>query len=456
MDRILTAAAAPGRVQLRAMPSHDVIVIGAGVAGLSAAAALAAAGRSVLLVEARDRIGGRIWTRHEPGLPTPVELGAEFIHGHAHCTLAWLARAGKVPIETQDSHWRLENGSLEQRDSYFHKVQQVFLKHEDAATHDVSLDEFLEKHLKKELPLDARKYARMMAEGFDAADTSLASARGIVEEWTGEMMSNAPQSRPEGGYASLLNALAGALPADQVQIRLQTIVREVHWSAGKVEIRGERLGTPFQAQAPRAIVTLPLGILQLPAASPDAVNFSPPLDAKRKALQGLGFGPVLKLVMRFRTAFWADLDNGRYREGSFFHTPDSEFRTFWTALPLRAPSINAWAGGPHAARISSSNDLPGIVRHALDSLDAVFSHRCDPREQLEAVYVHDWERDPFSHGAYSYVAVGGATAREDLGKPLEDTLYFAGEATDTEESATVTGALLSGERAAAEVLGKGS
>jgi monoamine oxidase len=438
------------------MSSHDVIVIGAGAAGLAAAAALAAGGRTVLLIEARDRIGGRIWTRHEPGLPAPIELGAEFIHGYAHCTLAWLARAGKVAIETQDSHWRLENGSLEQRDSYFRKVQQVLLKHQDAATHDLSLDDLLEKHLKKELTLDARKYARMMAEGFDAADTSLASARGIVEEWTGEMMRNAPQSRPEGGYSSLLTALAGALPTDKVQVRLQTIVREVHWSPGKVKILGECLGSPFQAEAARAVVTLPLGVLQLPAASPDAVSFSPPLEAKRKALQGLGFGPVLKVVMRFRTAFWADLDNGRYREGSFFHAPNCEFRTFWTSLPLRAPSVNAWAGGPHAARISSSNDLPGIVRHALDSLDTVFGHRCNPREELESVYVHDWERDPFSHGAYSYVTVGGGGAREDLAKPLEDTLYFAGEATDTDESATVTGALLSGERAAAEVLGKGS
>ena len=435
------------------MPSPDVIVIGAGAAGLAAAAALAAAGREVLVVEARDRLGGRIWTRLEPGVGAPVELGAEFIHGHAHRNVAWLARAGKMAVETPDTHYRLENGELRQRDSFFHKVQEALLQNQAKISHDVSLDTLLDVHLKDVLPPDARAYARMMAEGFDAADTSRASSRAIADEWTGEMMSNAPQSRPQGGYASLLNALAGALPVQNVQLRLQTIVREVGWSRGKVEVIGESFGAPFQAQAARAVITLPLGILQLSPQSPDAVQFVPPLDAKRKALQGLGFGPVIKLVMRFRTAFWEDLDDGRYRDGGFFHVPKSEFTTFWTALPLRAPVINAWAGGPRAARISSSNDPGGIVRHALESLDAAFGGRVDVRGQLEAVYAHDWERDPFSHGAYSYVAVGGATARADLGKPLDDTLFFAGEATDTDESATVTGALLSGERAAREVLG---
>jgi monoamine oxidase len=216
----------------------------------------------------------------------------------------------------------------------------------------------------------------------------------------------------------------------------------------------ESFGSLFEAQARCAIVTLPLGILQLPSHSPDAVTFTPPLEAKREALQGLGFGPVIKLVLRFRTAFWEALDQGRYRDGGFFHAPSCEFPTFWTALPLRAPVMNAWAGGPRAARLSANEDFAGMVRHALESLDAVFNGRCDLRAQLEAAYVHDWQRDAFSHGAYSYVAVGGANAREDLARPLEDTLFFAGEATDAEEAATVTGALLSGERAAAEILSR--
>src|SRR6185436_3376991 len=171
-------------------------------------------------------------------------------------------------------------------------------------------------------------------------------------------------------------------------------------------------------------------------------------------LRGIGFGPVVKLVLKFHTAFWEDLDDGRYRDGGFFHASDCEFRTFWTALPLRAPVLNAWSGGTAAARLSGKYDFGGLVEAALTSLDALFGHRCDVREQLDAAYLHDWARDRFSHGAYSYVAVGGANARTDLAAPLDDTLFFAGEATDTDESATVTGALLSGERAAAEVLAR--
>jgi monoamine oxidase len=171
-------------------------------------------------------------------------------------------------------------------------------------------------------------------------------------------------------------------------------------------------------------------------------------------LQGIGFGPVIKLVLKFHSAFWADLDDGRYRDGGFFHATGREFPTFWTPLPVRAPVINAWAGGPRAARLAAKHDFGGLVRVALESLDAVFNHRCDVQSLLEAAYWHNWAADPFAHGAYSYVAVGGATARQDLGRPLEDTLFFAGEATDTDESATVTGALLSGERAASEVLAR--
>ncbi|HEU4623453.1 MAG TPA: NAD(P)/FAD-dependent oxidoreductase [Steroidobacteraceae bacterium] len=434
------------------MSHHDVLVIGAGAAGLAAAATLAAGGRSVLVLEARDRVGGRIWTRHEPGLAAPIELGAEFVHGYAPCTVAWLARAGKSAIETEDSHWRLENGVLRQRDSFFQVVQQAMLAHRDELTHDVSLDEALERILKDDLSEDAKRYARMMAEGFDAADTARASARAIADEWTGQLLSNAPQSRPGGGYTSLLAALVGALPADKVQVRLQTRVREVRWSRGKVEVSGESFGKPFTTQAARAIVTLPLGILQLPADSPDAVRFTPALDAKQRAVRSIGFGPVVKLVLKFQTAFWENLDDGRYRDGGFFHAPGCEFRTFWTALPIRAPVLNAWAGGTGAARLAAKYDFTGLVDAALASLDVLFDHQCDVREQLDAAYSHDWARDPFSHGAYSYVAVGGGSAQEDLAKPLDDTLFFAGEATETDEFATVTGALMSGERAAHEVL----
>src|SRR5690242_15699889 len=109
--------------------AYDVVVIGAGAAGLAATARLTGAGRSVLLLDARDRIGGRVWTRHEPGLTVPVELGAEFIHGEAHATRQWIQRAGRGSHETLESHFRLINGKLSDQDGYFEDVQRAFRRH---------------------------------------------------------------------------------------------------------------------------------------------------------------------------------------------------------------------------------------------------------------------------------------------------------------------------------------
>jgi monoamine oxidase len=294
----------------------------------------------------------------------------------------------------------------------------------------------------------------MMAEGFDAADTSRASARAIVAEWTADMMNDdAPQSRPQGGYDALLATLAVSLQSESLHLQLQTLVRAVRWSQGWVEIEGTCLGKPFRASARRAIITLPLGVLQQPADAPGGVRFDPALTDKHSALEGLASGPVIKLMLRFRSAFWEELDGGRYRNAAYFHVPNADFRTFWTQLPLRAPLLVAWAGGPIAAHLSSAQASAEIAAHALGVAQTMFGKRYDVAEALRGYYYHDWQRDPFARGAYSYVLVGADAARQSLAAPLADTLFFAGEATDTEgETATVTGALQSGIRAAREAL----
>jgi monoamine oxidase len=165
---------------------------------------------------------------------------------------------------------------------------------------------------------------------------------------------------------------------------------------------------------------------------------------------------VIKLNLRFGSAFWEEVDGGRYRNAAFFHAPNTDFPTFWTQLPLRAPLLVAWAGGPKAARLSSSVAPADIVAHALGVLQSMFGERCNVAQALEGSYYHDWQQDPFARGAYSYVAVGASAERAVLARPLGNTLFFAGEATDTQgETATVTGALQSGTRAAREALRAG-
>jgi monoamine oxidase len=432
--------------------SWDVVIIGAGVSGLAAASELRKSGLSVLILEARDHVGGRAWTRHEPDLSAPIELGAEFIHGRVPETFELLREVGKAALDTSGAHWTLRDGKLVQNtEDLFGHIQTALERSNVLKAPDISFETWLSRSSQYGLSPDAAAMARAFVEGFDAADPARVSTHFIAREWGSGGMLDSPQFRPLGGYSSVLSALAGALDRKTIRLQLQTVVREVRWQRGSVEIDATFLDQPFSVKAACAIVTLPLGVLQASADTAGAVRFVPALDAKRKALEGLAFGPVLKLSLRFRHAFWEELDGGKYEGAAFFHSATTAFPTFWTSLPLRAPLLTAWIGGPKAARLSTS-ETPEIVRQALESLSTVFGGRAYSEFQLEAAYLHNWQTDPFARGAYSYVAVGGEDARSSLATPLEDTLFFAGEATDTEdEAATVTGALQSGERAAREV-----
>ncbi len=437
--------------------AFDGVVIGAGAAGLAAAARLVEAGRSVLVLEARDRVGGRIHTRHEPGLMAPVELGAEFVHGQAPIIHEWMQGTGRRVIDIPDEHWRPVNGRLDRYDGFFSRVQEAFRRKKQQASYDVSFADFLDVALKDELPPQARDAARAMAEGFDAADTALASALPLVEEWTNESFIDAPQGRIEGGYSTLVGELMRAIPAKLCKMQLETVVHKVTWRPGSVEIEGKFVGRPFRVSAPRAIIAVPLGVLQTRAGDVGHIAFEPPLSMKDDALQKLKSGPAIKLMLRFRSAFWEQLDEVHSRNASFFHAQNQPFQVFWTQIPAQAPLLAAWAGGPRVGVADPQGDLTYLANEAVESLEALLGKECGVGDELEAVYCHDWQRDPFARGAYSYVGIGGRTARQELAAPVDGTLFFAGEATNTEgEAATVTGALQSGERAANEVIAASS
>ena len=416
--------------------ASDVIVVGAGAAGLAAAAELAQAGRSVLLLEARERIGGRCWTRREPGVAVPIELGAEFIHGAAEVTHELLRKAGTTSVDSARVQRILHRGKLGPVDGFGEAKKAV----QDASAlrrKDLSFADFLAG---RRIPAKTRTMANMMVEGFDAADPALVSARSIVEEWGGAEM-GVSQPRPVGGYGPLLGWLAGSLDPSLVRLRLESVVRAVRWRRGAVEVAGSTLGRPFRARARRAVITLPLGVLQS-----GAVRFLPELKEKRGALGKLASGPVVKAAFRFRRPFWED----KWRDVSFFHSPGAAFPTFWAQLPMHSPVLIGWAGGPKAARLAPL-DCNDAIRQGTSVLAAIFGRKA-VESQLEGALLHDWQKDPHARGAYSYVLVNGAGARQTLAAPLRDTLYFAGEATSAEQSGTVAGALESGMRAARELL----
>lgn len=406
--------------------SPDVVVLGAGAAGLAAAARVVRAGRSVLVLEARERIGGRVWTRRMPGLDVPVELGGEFIHGSPAVTLS-LLRQARIPKVPSASRQRRVAGRRLAPVDPFGEAKRAFADKSLLEEKDLSVADFLAR---RRLPARTRTFAKLMVQGYDAADPGLASARDIAEEWGSDAVGS-DQPRPRGGYGPLLDWLAARLLAAGGRLRLSSPVREVRWRKGRVEVRGD--GFAFSAR--RAIVTLPLGILQS-----SSIRFHRGIE-KEEAMKRLISGPVVKAALRFPRVFWP--------EGvAFFHAPRAAFPTFWDLLPSRAPVLIGWAGGPKAEVLSGKSEQ--VLGHSvLQSLKSVFGSFPEPDEVL----IQDWKADPFSRGAYSYVRVGGQGAREVLAAPLEDTLFFAGEATNTEgESGTVGGALQTGQRAAREVL----
>jgi monoamine oxidase len=189
---------------------------------------------------------------------------------------------------------------------------------------------------------------------------------------------------------------------------------------------------------------VPIGVLRN-----QSLRFDPPLPRdKQDAISSIVMGPVIKVVLDFRTPFWERVENARYRDAGFFQAADCELRTVWTRLPQRTPLLVAWGGGGAAQRLIEKGRDP--IDAALTTCGALFPS-VDVRGELRNAYYHDWQADPFACGAYSFLRVGGGNARNVLAQALQETLFFAGEATCSDDAGTVAGAFETGYRAAGEI-----
>ena len=193
------------------------------------------------------------------------------------------------------------------------------------------------------------------------------------------------------------------------------------------------------------------------------MRFDPALPAKQRALAGLEMGQVFKIVLRFREAFWEKPEFLKERRAksvlndrgvglNFLHAPGAEVPVWWTSLPVRSPVLVGYVGAVTAEQLLAE-EAPSRLERSLVALSEVFAvPRRELEELLDASASHDWRADPFARGAYSYIGVGGNGAPRALARPVEGTLFFAGEATNGAEIGTVAGALSSGRRAARELL----
>jgi monoamine oxidase len=423
------------------MERADVVVVGAGAAGLAAADALQEAGFGVVVLEARDRIGGRILTHRDARVPVPIELGAEFVHGDAPETTRLLREAGRTVLDLAGQPWERKGGRLQPAGEYWRQVDRILsLIREEGS--DLSLKDWLARKPGGPSLARGRTLARRFVQGFHAADPARVSLRSLASEGT-ESARNA--GRVADGYDRLIQWLARRLR----DLRLRSPVVEISWEKGGAELEVRPEGSASYRIAARAVVvTAPLGVLQA-----GSLRFRPELPpGTRRALGLLAMGSVVHISFWFREAPWTLVDGPDLSRLRFLHTGDDTINVWWTNYPTRVPLAVAWSGGPPAAALLAQG-ADAVADRALGALaETLGLSRRRVESRAEAFWLQDWLADPWSRGAYSYALVGGADAAKDLARPVDGTLFLAGEATDAEgRNGTVEGAIGSGLRAARQV-----
>ncbi|MGH7445827.1 MAG: flavin monoamine oxidase family protein, partial [Longimicrobiales bacterium] len=313
----------------------DVLVIGAGIAGLAAAGELSAAGARVLVLEARTRTGGRICTLHPPQLDVPVELGAEFVHELSDGLRAILERSGVRLIELGGEHWTAEGGTLKRDDALFDRIGDVLATIARQLPPDRSIESALEDV--SDVSAEDRRRVRQYIEGYHAADVDRASAQAIVAaEGGGEAPGPAGrQYRLEGGYTSVIRVLCDDVP--QAAVVTDARVERIAWRRGAVHVTSSSAdGIVRDDTASAAIVPVPIGVLFAAASAHGAIVIEPMPSALAAAARALAMGSALRVALAFREPFWTELRDAHGSSAqrvAFFHTASERLPVWWTQHP---------------------------------------------------------------------------------------------------------------------------
>lgn len=424
-----------------------MLVVGAGIAGLAAAQDLQANDFKVTVLEGRKRIGGRVWT--DRSLGHPVDLGAAWIDGARNNPIAKLAR--NFAIKTHSSNFesfvfydhnmkRVNNKDVERlwviSEKWRKKARRLNRKLVRDGKKDISLARAMELVTKNETLSDTERrivaWATAWAiEASEADDLKHLSLRGQFAEDEPDSFKGASLLFPDG-YGQIPVRLAKGL-----DIKLEHVVTRITYDNKGVTVTTDQ-GT-FQAN--RVIITLPLGVLKK-----GAIKFEPALpETKLQAIQRLGMGVANKIALRFEKTFWPEDRDFLYFAGK----KGGEF-VGWVNMKryTPAPILVLWNHGDHARAVESLSMNDRKAR-AMEVIRGIFGTNIPAPK---GAVVTRWMSDPFTRGSYSNLAVGSSYDDFDaLAEPVENRLFFAGEATSRRHSATVHGAFITGIREALRV-----
>ena len=414
---------------------YDVIIIGAGATGLLAMRDLAKAGYHVCMLEAAGIAGGRISTIKDD-FENYAEAGAEFIHGKLPLTFQLLKEAGLSYETVEGKMIGVRQGQWQSEEHYDHWDE--FMLHLRKLKTDITILQFLEENFSNPEYIHLRLAVQRFSEGFDLADISKASILSIKKEWEDI---DKTQYRIKGGYIQLIDHLFNSCRQSNTEFNFNACVNKIDHEDGNVTVHTTD-NKKFQAN--KLIITVSAGVLQS-----GTIQFKPALTDHAVAIQGLGFGTVIKFLLEFKTSFWEEFDD----EAGFLLT-DEEIPTWWTQLPADSNLLTGWLGGPNATKKIFEPDS-SLLQTALLSLSSIF--RMPPamlQEELTNYKIISWLNKPHIKGGYSYNTLHSEKAKEILSSPINNTIYFAGEAISKSESqGTVESALQSGHDTAKMLIG---
>ncbi len=416
----------------------DVIIIGAGAAGLMAASELAEAGKKVIILEAAAQAGGRIRTIAEGAFEQPIEGGAEFVHGKVPLTQQLLKEARLKTKKAGGDIWRSEEGKLKKQEDFIVEYD-VLIAALKSLKEDVTVARFLQTHFASPKHDELRKTLKSYVEGYYAGDMEKASAIALREELQG---AEDEDERIEGGYGQLIAYQQQQCIEKGCRFYFNTPVMRLQWQREKVTVT-TKSGAVFTAA--KAIITVSVGVLQK-----GLIQFDPAIDSQMKAAQQLGFGAVIKIVLQLKEPFW---EKDFALNGLAFLFSNEQIPTWWTQHPQRSNVLTGWCAGPAAAALKEESD-DALFEKAVASLANCFAITASAlKEKTDMWKVFNWAADEYTHGGYSYLTVQSENAIKALATPVEHTLYFAGEGLQHGlEIGTVEAALQSGKETAKRLL----